>query len=319
MTVNEIAEKVTENINKTSETKKKNEREAYVKSVKEKGIKYPFQIASIKRTKKVLGVDAKLFTPTDKENASPMELHSGFSRFELTIVDKETNTTPTANIPAEDVYYILESSRVALGQVLKGAVPTGGTTETSTAYTQKLIDKNFKGQTPAEVLLKDATQETALTNTRNWLAQNVDKYPANKAQITAIDDAIKLLHEGKLSAKNVSTSTANIEIYKTDYKFKSKKNEKGYNLIYGVEIICDPAKNYPFAITIMNCYAPVETGAGGQKAIKMNAAENTAKSTLLMTKDEWIKLITKMDRTLSMFEQMNFAKLFDESQIAGQY
>lgn len=320
MTVNEIANKVRENIVQYFETKQNKEREIKEKIVKEKDIKYPFQVGSIKRTKKVLGVDAKLSAPTDREKLSPLELHSGFSRFELTIVDKETNTTPTANIPAEDVYAILENSRIALAQVLTNKNVTGDNiSATGLAYTQKLIDKNYKGLTPAEVLLKDASQETGLTNVKNWLAQNVERYPANRAQINAIDEAIKLLHEGKLSAKDINTSSSDIEIYKTDYKFKTKKNEKGYNLIYSIEITCDPAKRYPFSVTIMNCYAPVETGAGGQKTIKMTAAENTIKSTLLMDKKEWTILISKLDRVLTMFEQMNFANLFDESQIAGQY
>lgn len=320
MTVSEIAKSVKDSFVQWYEDKKKKEREEKERTVKSKDIKYPFQVVSVKRTKKVLGVDAKLSTPTDKEKLSPLELHSGFSRFELTIVDKETNATPTANIPAEDVYSILENSRVALAQVLMNKSIVGeNSSATGLAYTQKLIDKNYKGLTPAEVLLKDASQETNLINVKNWLSQNVEKYPANRTQINAIDEAIKLLHEGKLSAKNVEVSSSDIEIYKTDYKFKSKKNEKGYNLVYSIEITCDPAKRYPFSVAIMNCYAPVETEAGGQKTIKMNLAENTIKSTLVMDRKEWIILISKLNRVLTMFEQMNFNNLFDESQIAGQY
>lgn len=289
-------------------------------NIKKKNHKYPLQVTSIKRAKKVLGVDAKLFTPTDKETAAPLELHSGYSRFELTIVDKETNTTPTANIPAEDIYYIIETSRVALEHLLTNKQSSTSTQTVGTAYTQKLIDKNFKGKTPAEVLLADPTQETNLLNAKKFLETNLARFPANKAQIVAIDEAIKLLHENKLSNENTTANTSqDIEIYKTDYKFKSKKNEKGYNLIYGIDVVCDPSKNYPFAITIMNCYAPVETGANGQKTIKMNVAENTIKSTLLVTKDEWIKLISKLDRVLTMFEHSQFETLLNESKIASQY
>ena len=303
--------------NTQEETKKK----TFEENIKKKGLKYPSQVASIKRTKKVLGVDAKLFTPTEKESAAPLELHSGFSRFELTIVDKETNTTPTANIPAEDIYYIAETSRIALEYLLTNKQQASGSAQASgTAYTQKLIDKNFKGKTPAEVLLVDPSQETNLLNAKKFLEANLARFPANKAQIVAIDEAIQLLHDNKLSSEGASANVSHdIEIYKTDYKFKSKKNDKGYNLIYGIDIVCDPSKNYPFAITIMNCYAPVETGASGQKTIKMNVAEDTVKSTLLVTKDEWIKLIGKLDRVLTMFENSQFETLFNESRIASQY
>jgi hypothetical protein len=288
--------------------------------IKKKEHKYPSQVASIKRSKKVLGVDAKLFTPTDKENAAPLELHSGFSRFELTIVDKESNTTPTANIPAEDIYYIVETSRIALEHLLTNKQTSNSTQASGTAYTQKLIDKNFKGKTPAEVLLADPSQETNLLNAKKFLEANLSRFPANKSQIVAIDEAVKLLHENKLSVEGATANASHdIEIYKTDYKFKSKKNEKGYNLIYGIDVVCDPNKNYPFAITIMNCYAPVETGPNGQKTIKMNVAENTIKSTLLVTKDEWIKLISKLDRVLTMFEHSQFEALLNESRVASQY
>lgn len=323
MTVKEIAEATAKSTFEMNKKQSEQEAKAHEEAVKARNIKYPFQIASVKRQKKVLGVDAKLFTPTDKEGLSPLELHSGFSRFELTIVDKDTNTTPTANIPAKDMYYIAKMTDIASQHIVSCGLNgnTGTTNTVSPAYTQKLVDKNFKGMTPAEVLLKDPSQETALKNTRNWLEQNVAKYPANKAQITAIDEAIKLLNDGKLSAADATTnvSSQNLVVYKTDYKFKSKKNEKGYNLIYGIEVTCDPTRNYPFTITIMNCYAPVETGANGQKNIKMNAAENTVRSSLPMDKMEWICLVENMSRILSLFEQMNFANLFKDAQIAGQY
>lgn len=320
MTVKEIAVATSAQFAEDEKKRINQEKQARDSEIKSRGIKYPFQIASVKRTEKVLGIDAKLFAPTDKESLSPMELHSNFSRFELTIVDKKANITPTANIPAEDMYYIAETSRIALECLLMPKA-TQASEATSVAYTQKLIDKNFKGMTPAEVLLKDATQETALLNAKKWLEQNVARYPANKSQIAAIEDAIKLLHEGKLNNSGLSASNANanIEVYKTNYKFKTKKNEKGYNLIYGIEVICDPEKNYPFAVSIMNCYAPVETTSGGQKEIKMTEAENVVKSSMLLTKEEWIQTMAKMERVLTMFEEMNFQKQFYESQIAGQF
>lgn len=317
MTVQEIAEAIIA----LQENKKTAEKNAKEKKIKEKGLKYPFQVTSIKRTKKVLGVDAKLFAPTEREKLSPLELHSGYSRFELTIVDKENNTTPTANIPAEDIPYIYQTSKIALEHLLIGNASEtgGGQVVRSPAYTQKLMSNQFKGLTPAEVLIKDKNAETGLLNAKIWLESNLSKYPGNKGQIDAINDAINLLHNGKLSSDNVNTSVSNIEVYKTDYKFKSKQNEKGYNLIYGIEVICDPSKKYPFQISIMNCYAPVETSPNGQKNIKMNSAENTVKSSMLVTKEEWFKLISKLNRTVSYFEQMNFAELFNESKIAGEY
>jgi hypothetical protein len=319
-TVKEIAQAVIEMMN----ANKKSEENALEAKVKARDIKYPYQVFSIKRKDKVLGADAKLFVPTDAEKTNPLET-SGFSRFEVTIVNKDNSgtQTATANIPANDIPYVMATTNIALQQMLIGKANVAPATSapTSTAYTQKLFDKNFKGQTPAEVLLKDASQETQLLSVKSWLEQNVAKYPANKAQIVAITEAIDLLHAGKLTASdaNASASAANIEVYKSEYKFKSKKNEKGYNLIYGIEVTCDPTRNYPFIVTIMNCYAPVETAAGGQKNIKMNAAEQVVKLQMMTTKEEWFGMITKMNETRTYFEQSKFDEVFHCAEIAGRY
>lgn len=319
-TVKEIAQAVIEMMN----ANKKSEENALEAKVKARDIKYPYQVFSIKRKDKVLGADAKLFVPTDAEKTNPLET-SGFSRFEVTIVNKDNSgtQTATANIPANDIPYVMATTNIALQQMLigKANVAPVASAPTSTAYTQKLFDKNFKGQTPAEVLLKDASQETQLLSVKSWLEQNVAKYPANKAQIVAITEAIDLLHAGKLTASdaNASASAANIEVYKSEYKFKSKKNEKGYNLIYGIEVTCDPTRNYPFIVTIMNCYAPVETAAGGQKNIKMNAAEQVVKLQMMTTKEEWFGMITKMNETRTYFEQSKFDEVFHCAEIAGRY
>lgn len=318
-TISEIAQAT---VNEMTNEKKKEEK-VFEDKVLSRGIKYPFQVFSIKRKDKVLGADAKLFIPSEAEKTNPLET-SGFSRFELTIVNKATSgtQTATANIPVLDIPYIKETTRIALEQLLlnKPTNTSATATPTSVAYTQKLFDKNFKGQTPAEVLLKDPSQETQLVNVKNWLEQNVDKYPANKAQIVAISEAINLLHSGKLTADTPNVVTnANIQIYKSEYKFKSKKNEKGYNLIYGIDVVCDPTRNYPFIINIMNCYAPVETGANGQKSVKMNVAEQTVKLQVMVSKEEWFAMISKLDDTRRYFEATHFDEVFRCAQIAGRY
>jgi hypothetical protein len=69
----------------------------------------------------------------------------------------------------------------------------------------------------------------------------------------------------------------------------------------------------------MNCYAPVETAAGGQKNIKMNAAEQMVKLQMMVTKEEWYGMITKMNETRTYFEQSKFAEVFHIAEIAGRY
>lgn len=291
--------------------------------MEEKKSQYPYQIGAIKRTKKTLGVDAKLYLPTEKEDKNPLEIHSGFSRFELTILDKENDVKPIANIPAGEIPYIKEKTKLAMSKMMNGlpmdANPTA-TEKTDPAYTVTLTDKTYKGMTPAAVLIRNPADKERLIAIKEWLKPNIAKYPRNKQQIEAIDSAIALLDAGKLE-NNTSipkaAATDLIEIYKTDYKYKSKTNEKGYNLVYGINIMCNPGKQYPFCVNITNAYAPVETESTGQKNIKMQQAEDIAKSFILISECEWFSLVDRMETTLKNFENMNFPKQFEKSNRDG--
>ena len=71
--------------------------------IKARNIKYPYQVFSIKRKDKVLGADAKLFVPTEAEKTNPLET-SGFSRFELTIVNNLRNLMGPHHRPDPEPY-----------------------------------------------------------------------------------------------------------------------------------------------------------------------------------------------------------------------
>ena len=280
--------------------------------------KYPFQLCSIKRAKKTLGIDAQLYTPRENEDIPPLEIHSGFSRFVLTIVDKDKNISPTANIPATEVPYIKLRSKIAIEQLNDVKTPLvnkDNVSQNSLAFTQKLFDKNFKGKTPAEILLNNPDDKEKLLTVREWLAKNIGAYPKNQDQIDAIDEAIMLFDMGELSmAPTTTNQNGIIDVYRTDYKFKTKLDDKGNNLVYGISVVCDLEKDYPFIVNITNCYAPVETLPNGQKKIKMNEAVNTAKTSLSMSSSEWYGVISKMDRALKNFEIINFENAYKESQ-----
>lgn len=286
---------------------------------------YPKQVVSLKRKSKIIGADAELFLPTDKEIISPLEIHSGFSRFVFTIVDNTTDKTitPTANIPAREVAFIKKMTDVAIDKMADGVVEKADALSDSIAYSVKLLDKNFKGKTPAEVLLANPADKENLAKVKDWLKLNLNnpsyaKFKDNNTkQINAIEEAINLFDIGELQQQR-SASASNITIYSTDYKFKNKTNDKGYNLVYSISIICDPSRNYPFTVNITNCYAPVETNNDGTKNIKMTEAVDTIKSSFSMSSAEWYGFIDRIDRTLFNFENMNFATQFGEA-MANSY
>lgn len=281
---------------------------------------YPWQAASIKRMKKVLGVDAQLYAPTEEDSASPLELHSGFSRFLVTIVDKsgETTVTPKANIPCRDIDAIKLKTDIAMQNYLVGnsQVDPSESSEfvNSPAYTQQLAFGSYKGKTPAEILIDDPKEKDNLLKQKDFLQKNAEKFPANKKQIVAIDDAVKLLEIGELSASVKPAATANssvISIYKTEYKHFSQKNERGDSLIYSISIIYDKTKNYPFICEISNCFAPVEILPGGQHRPIMSKATNLAKSSMAMSDTEWVSLITHLTKLKEYFELTNFRPMLN--------
>ena len=276
-------------------------------------MKYPNQVISYKRPEKVIGVDAALSLQTDE---SPLEMHSGFSRFVVSIVDKKQNIAPTANIPARDVAAIYEKSKAAMAHLVSSALMSNvqisnGENTPSLSATEKIFLKPFTGMTPAEILLADPNNQAELEKLRDQvLAKNADKYPKNKRQIEAIDEAIKLMLEGKLDGGNKEapavTSNKPYNIYATEYKYKNKQNEKGYNLVYSISIVFDPSKNNPFIVNITNCFAPVESLGDGRKNIVMGKAEDTQKAFFALTTEEYFELASVLKNTKERFEMINF-------------
>ena len=287
-------------------------------------MKYPKQIDSVLRKNQTLGVDANLCLPTEEEYKNerkmPLEMHSNFSRFTLTILQGEkqgTGTTYTsvkANIPATDVDYINAKLKLAKQEILK--VQTCTPTETvSIAYTQKLYDKNFKGKTPSEVLLANPEAKKDLLKVREFLEKNKEKYKANAVQIQAIDEAIQLLENGKL--KNISASTKNIMVYEEPIKIPNanKVDENGLTFVYSISIVCMPDRDYSFAINIMNAKAPtVMNTITKSKTAEMSKIQDKHEFSMLLTEKEMVRLVKRMSKTLEHFEEMNFTKQFNLAQ-----
>ena len=272
-------------------------------------LKYPKQIDSVVRTDKTLGIDFELLTPTENEYSNnkkmPLEMHSGFSRFVLTILVK--GKAAKANIPASAAAYIQKKTEIAMEKILSYKL-NGENNEDplSPAYTQKIFGKNFNNKTAAEIL-QDPSMKTELIKQRDFLKQNMDKYKANKAQVEAIDDALLLLELGKLDKNNVKTSNKTFEIYNENIKIPNanKLDQNGNTFVYNISIMCSLDRDYPFAINIMNCFAP-PVNKGGQITVEMSKATDITKHSILLTEEEFFRVVRKMSTSLEYFEKINF-------------
>ena len=236
-------------------------------------MKYPNQVFASKRKKQTLGVDCKLAIRTDE---SPLQVHAGFSRFSITIIDCKTGKTitPTANIPAEEVLPIKDITSSVMTAKVFNTINSGvssnvdsddateivKSTGSSVGYTEKIfILRQYAGQTPVEIIQSGGDNAIKdLTYAKDTLSKNVEKYPKNKVQIDAIDDAIGLYSCGLIATSNTTSESSvpkknqSYTIYETPFKFMTKKNEKGHNLCYSIKISCNFAMDYPWRIEISN-------------------------------------------------------------------
>ena len=299
------------------DTEKVKEHEVYIDSQfdAETEVKYPNQVDAVVRQKKTLGIDAFLSIPDVKSGNSPLEMHSGYSRYVLTILDSTSGMMKTihANVPANDVALIKKKTDLAIEKIFKAK--NAVKEELSPAYTVSLVSREYSSKTPAQVLLEDEENKAKLLKTKSWLEDNLAKYPRNKEQIDAIDDAINLLELGMLEDKSDPETNQVIEIYSEDIKIPNarKLNENKKTFVYSISICCKPENDFPFGVNIMNCYAPVIKNPYGQIIAEMGKAEKMEKTSIMLTEKEWFRVINKMDSVTKMFEKENYPYLMELS------
>lgn len=319
ITAGELAELIADVSKEAKENAYKDFIASQTSEEEDKKMEYPNQVGSIVRSKKTLGIDGFLATPQTQNGQSPLELHAGFSRFVFTIIDSTTGKRQFvhANIHPDEVDLIKQKTRLAIEKIYSqanGWTAAEETEELSPAYTVMMTSREIAKKTPAQLLNEDPANRAKLEAAKKWLSDNLARYPKNKEQIDAIDDAIKLLDAGTLKS-DVTTAAKVIDIYRADTKIpNAKKLNPAYHnktLVYSLSICCQPGQDYPFAINIMNCYAtPKRTATGGVVA-EMSSAEGKNQFSILLTADEWNILINRMDKITQMFEEMNFQKLYD--------
>lgn len=281
-----------------------------------KDVRYPRQIFSAKREMVILSVDNYLSRPDERDTVPPLEMHSPYSRFLVTIIDKSGKVlqTPKANIPAGDVPGIVELSRLAMIEKARfNSQPQGAGGELSIGYTQQILIGSFRGKTPAEILLDDPASKDSLLKTRDFLADKADKYASNRKQMEAIDDAVALLNDGKLERISSAPKSGSTVVYSVDHKYMRDTNEHGHRLFYGMNIVCQYGNKYPWELTIENTYAPEVQGPKGGLIPKMEEKSSQAKCTFRMNDMEWMQFINRIEADMRYFESSCYGTLYKEA------
>lgn len=288
-----------------------------METVVKKDVRYPRQIFSAKREKIILGIDNYLSRPDETDTVPPLEMHSPFSRFVVTIVDKSgpETKTPKANIPAHDVPGIVEISKIVMLEKLRSesSAHEGKEENLSVGYTQQILIGGFRGKTPADVLLENPDSRDKLLNTRKFLADKAAQYASNKKQVEAIDDAIALFDAGKLKKQSHTKRGGVVRIYDVDHKYMRDTNAAGHRLFYSMSIVCQFGNNYPWEVTIENIFAPGLPGPKGGLVPKIDEKSSAARCTFRMNDMEWSQLVNRMDADMRYFESCCYGNLYREA------
>jgi len=293
--------------------------EELIKDAKIKDTRYPRQIYSAGRKEIILSIENFLDPPSEKDTVPPLEMHSPFSRYVITIIDKSGAkiVTPKANIPAGDVAGIVAIARAAMMERVRYS-ESGNESEAqstvSSAYTQMIPFGRFKNKTPAMVLLDNPDEKAELLKTRGFFQENVAKYPQNQKQIDAIDDAVSLLDAGTLKQEDASQVKSGMKtIYAVSHKYMADTNAQGHRLFYGMTIECYYGKEYPWVVTIENFFAPGQQTAKGGLTPRMEEKSAHARSIINLSDTEWSQMVSRMESNLQNFETLWYGKLYRES------
>lgn len=286
---------------------------------------YPRQVfalkSSTKEQKKTLSFDSYLDYISEEEmnkkSIGAMQLHSGYSRYEVTIIVKNNNGSifPKANIPALEVPRIYEVTKDCLH--FKNF-------ERKTSTNNNIIEETtlnfgaFKGRLPSEVLLENPNNRNKLVETYNFIDKNVKEQiekgqtkfiEMNKKQMEGIKNAVNSFDKGTLSPSNNAT----VIIYKSEVKYRRKTDNEGYNECYSIEIRYNPTKTYDVEVTINTLYAPVDTKSNGSTLIILSKAKNQTSATYNCSLEKFFDIIRLMNDEVTYFEMINFKNAYNRS------
>ncbi len=284
--------------------------------------KYPAQMCSFKRKNKVLAIDCHL--DRQAEDDPPLQMHAGWSRYGMSIIDKSKESTivATANIPYSEAIVVAHKMLVVCDDFLIGRDKTaskaneqydGAENESAAAYAVTFKAGSLKGKTPGEVIQSENGLKT-IESQIAFLQANLAKFPDNQKVIDACNTAISAFKAGTLEAAQDNPRNGTLKwVHRTPIKFLEKrKNKDGKCFIYAYTITCDYEKtDYPWQIGIVNGYADITRKEDGSVNISSKVSDRLETSVNL-SNDEGIYLAKRMEMTISEFEMVNFRPLYNE-------
>lgn len=295
---------------------------------------YAGQVVDISRSGQRISFKDCLQKMTEKEGDPYLNVFAPQSIYLITLFQFDEKSSVVANLPLRDMPLIKMKTQCAETEIFncqKNMEIQVGKEERDRkpaniplAFTF-LKAGNFAGKTPGDILLTADDPDKAVNELKRqmgFLKRKLSVYPANQLQMDAIEDAINsyelgiledmkprtMMEENELceSSKTLNTYI----IYQTPIKHQKKMNPSGIkNACYSIVITCTPAKQYPYHIDIMNCYAPLKKLKNGLMPVLMEQAEDKKNDSIDLTEAEWLYIISCLDENMQNAKKLWYQEM----------
>lgn len=247
----------------------------------------------------------ELTIPECKDGSEPLTFHHDtFSRFKFVLISKEKRPA-TANVPVNELPAIFQKIRNLSLRDMLSVQKQKSEPSKSPAYTTTINAGTLKGKTPAALLLEDAqTNKRLLINQKNWLESNLGRYPRNAAQITAIEDALRLYEAGQLNAEESKAGFQAKTVYSSGMRPLIRRKHGDKYFVYEISIRWDGASEKPVEIDIRNYYAPVTRTEKGLLNVKAKEREGEIRNEISLTLEEWLWVEHMLESNIRTFEDL---------------
>ena len=247
----------------------------------------------------------ELTIPECKDGSEPLTFHHDtFSRFKFVLISKEKRPA-TANVPVNELPAIFQKIRNLSLRDMLSVQKQKSEPSKSPAYTTTINAGTLKGKTPAALLLEDAqTNKRLLINQKNWLESNLGRYPRNAAQITAIEDALRLYEAGQLNAEESKAGFQAKTVYSSGMRPLIRRKHGDKYFVYEISIRWDGASEKPVEIDIRNYYAPVARTEKGLLNVKAKERVGEIRNVISLTLEEWLWVEHMLESNIRTFEDL---------------
>ena len=316
---------------------------------------YPREVFAAKTSSQTLSVEGHLTPIDTEKVGSPYKIYDEkFSRFIFAIIGSQNGVSHNskANLRVKEVFGVIEASRSAMNAETMLALPFAKQMYQLQKATATVIDNvlfgtrcitammlgkpmpqkkaatqvgklasgktfqigNLKGKTPLEVIKEEGGMNT-LVKQREFLAKNLEKFPANRELIAAIDEAIFMAQNNLLDAA-VEVAPEELQLGVTTIFSSGPRplihgdNAQEYCPVNELDITWTIGNRYPVEIRVQSYKAKVVRTNAGTLNVMRSDKRDECENRFKLSAASWFECLHNMETHMRRFEDMLAAKQF---------